>query len=101
MDYDGSNNNLDEFMRSSPELIVFLQEIAEQGADRWATRSRWRTGFNATHVRAEVQKDDTGNLQGLVDAYGYYAKYREAGTRYNQPEHVLQDFMDQISDEKG
>lgn len=96
MDYDGSNNDLDLLLRSSPELHDFLMEVAEQGADRWTTRSRWRTGFNATHVRAEVDTDDSGYLEGVVDAFGYYAEYREAGTRYNQPEHVLHDFMDEI-----
>jgi hypothetical protein len=96
MDYDGSENDLDLFLRESSELQQFVLEVAEQGADRWATRSRWRTGFNATHVRAEVEKDDSGNIQGVVDAYGYYAEYREAGTRYNQPEHVLHDFMHDI-----
>ncbi len=101
MDFDGADNNLDEFMRDGPELTEFLQEVTDQGQERWMSRSRIRTGFNAEHVRTEVEHDEDGNQMGVVDAFGYYAKYREAGTRYNEPEHVLQDWMDEISDEKG
>jgi hypothetical protein len=96
MEYDGSDNDLDLFMRESPELDEFVLEVAEQGADRWATRSRWRTGYNATHVSAYVEASETGEKQGVVYADGYYAEYRERGTRWNLPEHVMKDFIQDV-----
>ncbi|MGW5519997.1 hypothetical protein [Nocardia africana] len=93
MEFDDSNNNLDAMMRTSPDIEAFALEIAEQGADRWTLRSRWRTGFNATHVRAEVGRDADGYIEGITDAWGYYAEYRERGTRWNRPEHVMRDFI--------
>ncbi len=92
MEYDG-NPDLGEFFRESTELGAFLQELGEQGADRWALRSRWRTGFNATHVEAFTELDDDGDQQGVVYASGYYARFREHGTRWNRPEHVMRDFI--------
>lgn len=94
MEFDNVDDaDLDRLLRSSPELAAFLQEVAEQGADRWAMRSRWRTGFNATHVVADVQPDQNGHLEGTVLAWGHYARFREHGTRWNRPEHVMRDFI--------
>lgn len=97
MEYDGSEDyDLDTFMRESPELAEFVQELAEQGADRWAIRSRWRTGFNATHVEGIVGTGTGGDIEGVVYAEGYYARFREHGTRHNQPEHVMTDFIHDV-----
>lgn len=97
MEYSAAGNNLDELLRSSPELEAHLQELAETGADHWAVNSRWRTGFNATHIEAYTDHDPTdGNLRGIVYASGHYARYREHGTRYNEAEHVMQDAIDLI-----
>ncbi len=94
MEYDSADFNLDRgFLRDSPELAEFLHEVAEQGADRWALRSRWRTGFNATHTETFVQPDERGNQEGVLVATGYYARFREHGTRWNRPEHVMRDFI--------
>ncbi|MFC4373373.1 hypothetical protein ACFO5K_04615 [Nocardia halotolerans] len=93
MEYDGSDLDLDAYFREDPTLRAFLQEVGEQGADRWALRSRWRTGFNATSVEAAVGLDETGKQEGIVYASGYYARFREHGTRWNRPEHVMRDFI--------
>ena len=94
MEYDGSDFDLDTtFMRTSEELTQFVQEIAEQGADRWAVRSRWRTGFNATSVSAHAGPGENGDIEGVTYASGYYARFREHGTRWNRPEHVMRDFI--------
>ena len=99
MEYDCSDFDLDTtFMRTSQELKDFTLEIAEQGADRWALRSKWRTGFNATHVSALVGLGEDGDIEGVTYADGYYARFREHGTRWNRPEHVMQDFIDDVSD---
>ncbi|MFE2994084.1 hypothetical protein ACFXG4_03580 [Nocardia sp. NPDC059246] len=97
MEYDSDDFDLERILVDSDELRAFLQEVAEQGADRWALRSRWRTGFNATHVEAGVIPDE-GILTGIVYASGYYARFREHGTRWNRPEHVMHDFIDDVSD---
>lgn len=97
MEYDGTDFDLDTtFMRTSPELTEFVQEIAEQGADRWAARSKWRTGFNATHVEALSGPGETGDIEGVVYASGHYARFREHGTRWNRPEHVMADFIKDV-----
>ncbi|WP_109527261.1 MULTISPECIES: hypothetical protein [Nocardia] len=94
MEYDGSDFDLDTtYMRKSDELTEFVQEIAEQGADRWATRVRWRTGFNATHIEAHSGPSESGDIEGVTYASGYYARFREHGTRWNRPEHVMRDFI--------
>ncbi len=93
LEYDGSSMDMDAFFRGSPELAEFLQEVAEQGADRWAMRSKWRTGYNATHTEAFTELDATGKQQGVTYASGYYARFREHGTRWNRPEHVMRDFI--------
>ncbi|WP_280466068.1 hypothetical protein [Nocardia brasiliensis] len=96
MEYDSTDNELAEFMRDSPELRQFLQAVADQGAERWEARSRRRTGFNATHVEAYVEPGESGEQQGVVYASGHYARYREHGTRWNRPEHVMRDFKDDV-----
>lgn len=94
VEYDGRDFDLDDtFMRESPELTEFVQELGEQGADRWAIRSRWRTGFNATHVEALTGPGADSDIEGVVYAEGYYARFREHGTRYNAAEHVMKDFI--------
>lgn len=97
MDYDAASFNLDTtYMRSSEELAEFALEIAEQGADRWSMRSRWRTGFNATNVTAHAGPGDSGDIEGVTYASGYYARFREHGTRWNRPEHVMRDFIREV-----
>ncbi|MEV4127150.1 hypothetical protein [Nocardia sp. NPDC049707] len=96
MEYDGADNDLELYLRESSELSDFLLEVAEQGADRWTARSHWRTGFNATHVTQGVEPGEDGVLEGYVYAYGHYAEYRERGTRWNRPEHVMRDFIQDI-----
>jgi hypothetical protein len=96
VEYDGADNDLELFLRESPELHDFVHEVAEQGADRWTARSRWRTGFNATHVSAYVEPGEDGVQEGVVFADGYYAEYRERGTRWNRPEHVMKDFIQDV-----
>ncbi|WP_043654350.1 hypothetical protein [Nocardia thailandica] len=94
MEFDGSDHDLDIFLQDSAELGDFLQEVAEQGADRWTRSVRWKTGFNATHIEAYVQAaEDAPVLEGIVLAWGYYARFREHGTRFNRPEHVMRDFI--------
>lgn len=94
MEYDGADFDLEvTFMRTSGELTEFVHELAEQGADRWAARSRWRTGFNATHVEALSGPGEDGAIEGVTYAEGYYARFREHGTRWNRPEHVMRDFI--------
>ncbi|MBF6358199.1 hypothetical protein IU449_27255 [Nocardia higoensis] len=83
-------------MRTSPELTAFVHELAEQGADRWSLRVRWRTGFNATHVEALSGPGEDGRIEGVTYASGYYARFREHGTRYNAAEHVMRDFIRDI-----
>lgn len=96
MEFDSTGNDLDEFLRSSPELEAFMLEIAEQGADRWALRSRWRTGFNASSVTAHVGRGEDGRIESVTYASGYYARFREHGTRYNKAEHVMHDFIKDV-----
>ncbi|WP_029923864.1 hypothetical protein [Nocardia otitidiscaviarum] len=98
MEYDGTDNDLDKLLRESPELRDFLKELAEQGSDRWALRSKWRTGFNATHVEADVMPGEDGVQEGIVYASGHYARFREHGTRWNRAEHVMHDFIQDVSD---
>ncbi|MFD3594273.1 hypothetical protein ACFWU5_16215 [Nocardia sp. NPDC058640] len=93
MEYDGSELNLETYLREDLELGAFLLELGEQGADRWALRSRWRTGFNATHVEAFTELGESGVQEGVVYASGHYARFREHGTRWNKPEHVMRDFI--------
>lgn len=97
MEFDSTGNDLDEFLRTSPELEAFLLEIAEQGADRWALRSKWLTGFNATHVEALAGQGEDGYMQGVTYASGYYARFREHGGfwggRPTKPERIMRDFI--------
>lgn len=97
MEYDGTDFDLDDtFMRESVELTAFVHELAEQGADRWAARSKWRTGFNASSVQALSGPGEDGRIEGVTYAHGYYARFREHGTRYNKAEHVMHDFIRDI-----
>lgn len=98
MDYDPAGNDLDAYLRESDELRDYVQEICEIGADIWAVRSKWRTGFNATHVRAYTDKDRDGDMIGVIDSWGHYARFREHGTRNNKAESILADFKQAIED---
>ncbi|CDZ89053.1 hypothetical protein ACQR3W_22045 [Rhodococcus ruber] len=96
MDYDATGNDLDAYLHDSDELRAYVQEVCEVGADIWSVRSVWRTGFNATHIRAYTDRDRDGDMIGVIDAWGHYARYREHGTRYNQAESILADFKDVV-----
>lgn len=96
MDYDPTGNDLDAYLSSSDELRDYVHEVAEIGADRWAALSRWRTGFNATHVRAFTDTGRDGNIEAIIDAWGHYARFREHGTRHNKAESILADFKESI-----
>ena len=95
MEFSAAGNNLHEYLAESDDLRDVLQEVSEQGADFWTLNVRWRTGFNATHVEAFTD-DGPKTMEGVVYASGYYARYREHGTRYNAAEHVMQDWIDLI-----
>jgi hypothetical protein len=96
MEYDATGFDLELMLRSSPDICDFVQDVADQGADRWRQRSRRRTGFNAEHVEAFTEPGPDGTIEGVVHATGHYARYREHGTRYNQPEHVMRDFIHDV-----
>lgn len=96
MDFSPEGNNLDAYLRESDELRAYVQEVGEVGADGWAIRSRWRTGFNATHIRAYTHRGPGGQIEGVIDAWGHYARYREHGTRYNAAEGILDSYKDVV-----
>ena len=98
MEYDPAGNNLEAWLRESTELRDYVQEVCEIGADRWAALSKWRTGFNATHVRAYTHRGEGGQIEGIIDAWGHYARFREHGTRYNKAESILADFKEAIEE---
>ncbi|KZM69642.1 hypothetical protein [Nocardia terpenica] len=97
MDYDPTGNEFDLALDTGDDARRMLQEITDLGADFWRTRSRRRTGFNATHVTGYVDPGD-GHQYGVVYASGHYARYREHGTRYNAAEHVMADFLRLLED---
>ncbi|MDH6283125.1 hypothetical protein [Prescottella agglutinans] len=97
VEFSAAGHNLDEYLRNSSDLRDHVLEVCELGADYWARESRWRTGFNATHIEASTDNEGAGgNIRGVVYASGHYARYREHGTRYNEAEHLLQDVIDWI-----
>jgi hypothetical protein len=99
VEFDGSNNNLDEFMRTSRDLERFVMMVAQQGCEYWTTHSVVDTGYNASHVQPEVQRGEDGTIEGVVHATGYYAKWREIGSSRagpRAPEWVLRSFKEQI-----
>jgi len=89
VEYDRAGNNLDVLLRESDDLRDALQGKAQQVANFWTRNSRVRTGFNSRSVVAYTGTDDDGYLTGVTYAFGHYARFREHGTRYNQPEWVM------------
>ncbi|QRI76263.1 MULTISPECIES: hypothetical protein [Rhodococcus] len=96
MDFDATGNNLEDMLSSSPGVRDWLHELAELGADDWSIRSRWRSGFNATHVEASTDHSAGGDYESTIYASGHYARWREHGTRYNAPERVMSDYLRSI-----
>ncbi|MBF6333326.1 hypothetical protein [Nocardia transvalensis] len=97
MEYDATGNEFELAIGTGEDARRMLQEVVDLGADYWRTRSRRRTGFNATHVVGYVDPGE-GRQYGVVYAYGHYARYREHGTRYNAAEHVMADFLHVIEE---
>lgn len=93
MRYDPTGNDFHDMLSTSPQVRDWLLELAELGADEWSVRSRWRTGYNATHITASVDHGTDGDYEATIYASGYYARWREHGTRYNAPERVMSDYL--------
>ncbi|AVP71358.1 hypothetical protein [Prescottella equi] len=90
MRYSPGSNNLHEVPLRSEPLARLTHRKAQAGADFWTANSRIRTGYNASHVRVLDGRNAAGTARvSTVYADGYYAKWREIGTRYNAPERVL------------
>lgn len=90
MRYSPGSNNLDQVPLRSEPLRRLVRRKAQAGADFWTANSRIRTGFNASHVRVLEGLNLAGTAQvAVIYANGYYAKWREIGTRHNAPERVL------------
>ena len=89
MEYSAAGNELDDYLRGSQELEAMLYRAAVIGAAFWAAKSIVDTSFNSRAVLPLVIRDEHGWQQGLVYAWGHYARFREHGTRYNAPERVL------------
>lgn len=93
MRYDPTGADLERMLSESPQVRDYLLELAELGADEWAVRSRWRTGWNATHVSASVEHGPGGDFESTIYASAHYARWREHGTRFNAPERVMAEYL--------
>lgn len=89
MEYSAAGNELDDYLRGSQELEAMLYRAAVIGAAFWSAKSIVDTSFNSRAVLPLVTRDEHDRQMGLVYAWGHYARFREHGTRYNEPERVL------------
>ncbi|WP_155291661.1 hypothetical protein [Rhodococcoides fascians] len=92
MRYNPAGSNFERALRGNDRLKTILRRKAQAGATFWTMNSRIRTGFNASSVRVlegEGAGRHTGRDVAIIYTHGYYAKWREIGTRYNAPERVL------------
>lgn len=91
MRYDPTGNNLSDALRTSQPLRRILNRKAQAAAEYWTANSIIRTGFNASSVAVleGIGGADRDRMVAVVYAHGYYAKWRELGTRYNRAERVL------------
>ena len=99
MEYVGTDNNLAQFLRTSPELEQFVRTVAQQGAEYWTSHSVVDTGYNSQHVEARTQHSENGVIEGVIHATGYYAKWREIGSSRSgasAPEWVLRTIKHQV-----
>jgi len=100
MHYNPAGNNLRDVPRTSEQVRVILNRKARAGADYWRSHSVVDTGYNAAHVRVvEKAGGDDGEMQSVIYAYGYYAKWREIGSSRagpRAPEWVLRDCIPTI-----
>ena len=87
MEYNPAGSNVEMVLTVGQKLKKIRQRKAQAGATFWTSNSIIRTGYNASHVTV-LDRDSDG--QSVIYANGHYAKWREGGTRYNEPEHVLQ-----------
>ncbi|MBF6332378.1 hypothetical protein [Nocardia transvalensis] len=88
MRYEARGADFDRVLATSPQLRALVWRKASAGAAYWRANSRRRTGYNASHVRVLAQTRN-GKRVAVIYAHGYYAKWRELGTRWNAPEAVL------------
>ncbi|MFI6168842.1 hypothetical protein ACIBCN_18825 [Nocardia sp. NPDC051052] len=87
MRYSSEGADFSQALRSAA-VKRLVHRKAEAGAAFWQANSRARTGYNASHVRV-ISTLSNGKEIAVIHAWGYYAKWRELGTRWNQPERVL------------
>lgn len=89
MDVKVNMTSLRRVLRDGPDLADMLDRKAAAGAAFWTANSIKRTGYNASSVTVRSGRTATGNMKRTIYAHGYYAKWREIGTRYHRPEAVL------------
>ncbi|WP_032380956.1 hypothetical protein [Rhodococcoides fascians] len=99
MQYNPAGSNFDRVLTDSAPLKRVLRRKAQAGATFWTMNSIIRTGFNASSVRV-LEGRGSGDLAdrdvAVIYTHGYYAKWREIGTRWNRPERVLRRSTDAI-----
>lgn len=81
--------SLRRILRDGPDLADMLDRKAAAGAAFWTANSIKRTGYNASSVVVGDGRAASGAMKRTIYAHGYYAKWREIGTRYHRPEAVL------------
>lgn len=83
MEYSPAGNNL--YLVTRPDnrkLKALVDAKAEAGQRYWTNNSVRRTGYNATHISILDGESDDGDMQDILYASGYYAKWRILGSRY-------------------
>lgn len=78
--YNPVGNDFALVPKTSEKLRAICKRKAQAGADYWRSNSVIDTGYNASHVQVLDQEGTDGQIQEVIYANGYYAKWREIGS---------------------
>lgn len=84
----GAGNDLNEYLKSSPDLAAVVDQKCAIGAAFWSANIGRETGYASRAVRTFRTQGQHG-MAGVILAFAPYAGFLEGGTDDIQGQHVL------------